>query len=52
MAPAIMLNHDTQVMFNKFTVYSHLIHNQIIMSTAIPHHMHMQTLLQNQVRRL
>ena len=45
-------NHDTQVMFNQFTSYSYLIHNQIIMSTAIPHHMHMQTLLQNQVRRL
>ena len=36
---------------NQFTSYSHFIHNQIIMSTAIPHHMHMQTLLQNQVRR-
>ena len=42
MAPAIMPNHDSQVMLINFTSYSHFIHNPIIMSTAIPHHMHMQ----------
>jgi hypothetical protein len=39
MAPAIMPTHDTQVMLINFTSYSHLIHNQINIGTATPHHM-------------